>query len=227
MHASGEVGYLGMSNSAGDNDDLLGAVRSLYGSSEAIEAQEIRQRKNKGVDGNSLALVEALEVIFTSECLILSEYLEFIVPAINASFVLAMVHLPSAQYRGEIAGIARDNVGGMTPKILVYALLELVLFVALAVVARYNCRIHAPYQLAVLETQKSIISQTDRFDVDGADIRDTAQHYFRQNERMQYVVCGAPEKQPTRKYHRKERGISLSFILFVIVFVNIQASAKS
>ncbi|KAG1690049.1 hypothetical protein DVH05_001767 [Phytophthora capsici] len=107
---------------------------------------------------NSDALQEALEVLFTSEILILTEYLEVIVPLLYGTFLLAMVHLPSAQYHTEMVGVTRENVHSTVSRMFIYALLELLSFLLLVGIVKRNCCIDAMYQLAfVLETHRHVI----------------------------------------------------------------------
>ncbi|KAG7388227.1 hypothetical protein PHYPSEUDO_012885 [Phytophthora pseudosyringae] len=77
-------------------------------------------------------LHESLEMLFTTECIFLTEYFESIIPLIYASFVLMMVHRPSAKYHTELAGVTTENVSSTVTSVLVYALLELESFVVLA-----------------------------------------------------------------------------------------------
>jgi hypothetical protein len=103
-------------------------------------------------------LHETLEMLFTSECIVLTEYLESVIPLVYASFVLIMVHLPSARYHTELDGVTTENVGSTVSSIFVYALLELESFVVLAGMLRRNCGMRALYHLAfVLETQAMLI----------------------------------------------------------------------
>lgn len=107
---------------------------------------------------NGLVLHEALEALFTSECLVLTEYVEFTVPLLYAAFVLTMVNLSSVRYHSEMAGITVYNVNRSVSGICAYALLEFASFAALAVITKRNCGIRALYQLAfVLETQWSLV----------------------------------------------------------------------
>ncbi|ETP53396.1 hypothetical protein F442_01700 [Phytophthora nicotianae P10297] len=107
---------------------------------------------------NFNTLSEPLELLFTSECLVLTEYLETIIPIMYGCGILVMVNLPSAKYHSEMQGITLENVGGKVLGIFAYGLLELISFVALAVIMRRNCGIRALYQLAfVLETQMPLV----------------------------------------------------------------------
>ncbi|KAG6616687.1 uncharacterized protein IUM83_13118 [Phytophthora cinnamomi] len=104
------------------------------------------------------ALQEALEVLFASECIVLTEYVEVFVPIIYGAFILVMVHLPSAKYHTEMMGVTHENANNMVSRMFVYALLEFLSFVILAVVTKRICGIQIIYQLAfVLETQMASV----------------------------------------------------------------------
>jgi hypothetical protein len=110
------------------------------------------------VDGSVAALQEALEALFTAECLVLAEYLETFIPILYANYILVVVHLPSAKYHQEMQGLTAENVGGTVESIFLYAFLELLSFVVLAVIIQQNCGIQALYHLGfVLETQMSLV----------------------------------------------------------------------
>ncbi|RLN87525.1 hypothetical protein BBJ28_00025965 [Nothophytophthora sp. Chile5] len=103
-------------------------------------------------------LRETLEILFTTECIVLTEYVESVIPMFYANFILVMVRLPSAQYHTELAGMTRENVGATVNKVYVYALLEFASFVLLAVVMQRKCGVRALYHLSfVLETQMPLI----------------------------------------------------------------------
>ncbi|POM71424.1 Hypothetical protein PHPALM_12015 [Phytophthora palmivora] len=117
--------------------------------------------RKKSVFTASMVLKEALEVLFTSECLVLSEYMEVIVPTVYGLFVWTMVHLPSAEYHAELAGVNNDNVADIVSRIFAYAMMEFGSFVVLVVVKKRSCGINALYQLAfVLETQTLFVQST-------------------------------------------------------------------
>ncbi|KAG1686288.1 hypothetical protein DVH05_006730 [Phytophthora capsici] len=122
-----------------------------------IASGSSRKLRSSVVD-NSGALQEALEVLFTSEILILTEYLEVIVPLVYGTFILAMVHLPSAQYHTEMAGVTLENVHSTVSRMFIYTLLELFSFLLLVGIMKRNCCIDAVYQLAfVLKTHSHVI----------------------------------------------------------------------
>ncbi|KAE9083952.1 hypothetical protein PF007_g21696 [Phytophthora fragariae] len=103
-------------------------------------------------------LNETLEVLFTTECVVLTEYLESIIPVLYANFVLLFVHLPSARYHKDLVGITPDNVGSTVSNIFIYAALEFASFIFLIFMMMRNCRLKALYHLAfVLETQMLLV----------------------------------------------------------------------
>jgi hypothetical protein len=106
----------------------------------------------------SLALQRTLEILFRSECIILTEYLESFIPILYASFICVMVLLPSAKYHTELEGITRDNVQSTVQSVFLYGLLECASFLVLVVVIKRTLGMTALYHLAfVLETQMSLI----------------------------------------------------------------------
>jgi hypothetical protein len=110
------------------------------------------------VDDSAATLHEALQALFTAECLVLAEYLETFIPILYANYILVMVYLPSAKYHQEMQGVTKENAGGTVESVFLYGLLELVSFVALAVIMRRNCGIQALYHLGfVLETQTALV----------------------------------------------------------------------
>ncbi|ETL93116.1 hypothetical protein L917_08647 [Phytophthora nicotianae] len=95
----------------------------------------------------------ALKVLFTAECLVLSEYLETFVPVLYTIYIMVMVHLPSAKYHTELSGVTVDTIGSKIQGILAYGLLELLSFVALVALMRRGCGVRSLHHLAfVLET---------------------------------------------------------------------------
>ncbi|KAL3658524.1 hypothetical protein V7S43_016408 [Phytophthora oleae] len=103
-------------------------------------------------------LREGLEVLFTTECLVVAVYLEAAVPILYSGYMVAMVYFPSAQYHSEMAGITRVNVGSTVFPVFMFGLLQVVSFTLLAIVIKRNCGMRALWQLAfVLESQMSLV----------------------------------------------------------------------
>ncbi|KAG6958271.1 hypothetical protein JG687_00009502 [Phytophthora cactorum] len=107
---------------------------------------------------NTSSITTTLEVLFFSECLLLTEYLESIIPVLYGLFILLVVNLPSAPYHVDLIGINRDNVGDTLANVYIYAFLEFVSFVTLTLLMMRNCRLQALCHLAfVLETQMLLV----------------------------------------------------------------------
>lgn len=103
-------------------------------------------------------LHNTLEVLFTSECLLLAEYLEAIIPLLYGNYMLMMVHLPNTKYHTELSDITRGNVHSTVQTVFVYALLEFLSFATLVVLLQRNCGMRALHQLAfVLETHMPLV----------------------------------------------------------------------
>ncbi|RLN72148.1 hypothetical protein BBJ28_00021932 [Nothophytophthora sp. Chile5] len=101
---------------------------------------------------------ETLEMLFTSECLVLTEYLEATIPLLYGNFILMMVRLPNAKYHSELKGITRENVDATVHTVFIYAALEFLSFAVLATVLQRNCGMQVLYQLAfVLETHMPLV----------------------------------------------------------------------
>ncbi|RLN27118.1 hypothetical protein BBJ28_00022596, partial [Nothophytophthora sp. Chile5] len=103
-------------------------------------------------------LGETLEALFTSECIVLTAYLETFIPVFYGNFMLIMVRLPSAKYHTELTGVTAENVGTEVHTVFLFATLQLLSFVLLSTLIRRNLGMKSLYQLAfVLETQMELI----------------------------------------------------------------------
>ncbi|EGZ12706.1 hypothetical protein PHYSODRAFT_517031 [Phytophthora sojae] len=106
----------------------------------------------------SRILQRTLEILFRSECLVLTEYLGSFVPICYANFVCVMVQLPSVQYHTELDGITPATVRDTVQSVFTYGGLEIVSFLALLVVIQRTISLRALYHLAfVLETQMALV----------------------------------------------------------------------
>ncbi|GMF26375.1 unnamed protein product [Phytophthora lilii] len=148
---------------SGTANDVVATAKLAPGTlqqSTQIEMQsKVEKVRRRSPAANEATVIhDSLEVLFTSECLVLTEYVEIIIPSIYGLFILVMVHLPSAKYHSEMEGVTLETVGGMVSRIFVYALLELFSFTVLAIITKRNCGIHVLYQLAfVLETEMAFV----------------------------------------------------------------------
>ncbi|KAG3030990.1 hypothetical protein PC121_g6056 [Phytophthora cactorum] len=100
------------------------------------------------------SLRKILATLFTLECMILAEYIEFIIPLLYGNYVLMMVHLPSARYHTELTNVTMENVVSTVYMVFLYGLLEVGSFILLVLLLKRGCGMQALYHLAfVLETQ--------------------------------------------------------------------------
>eukprot|EP00644_Phytophthora_capsici_P001137 jgi/Phyca11/11896/fgenesh1_pm.PHYCAscaffold_86_\ len=105
-----------------------------------------------------LSQTMTFETLFTTECLIVTAYLEAFMPLFYCSYMMVMVNLQSAQYHTEMKGITRDNVVATILPLFVFGLLQIASFVLLVAMIKWNCGMQAIYQLAfVLENQRSLV----------------------------------------------------------------------
>ncbi|GMF38394.1 unnamed protein product [Phytophthora fragariaefolia] len=103
-------------------------------------------------------LLEALEVLFSVECLLLSAFLDTFVPFFYGIFMFVMVHLQSSKYHFELVGVTTDTIGDVVDSIFLFSFVGLVAFGLLATLIYRNLGMNALYHLAfVLETQMELI----------------------------------------------------------------------
>jgi hypothetical protein len=103
-------------------------------------------------------LRETLEVLYTTECLVLTAYLEAFIPTFYCMYMLLMVHFPNAKYHTELENVTRQNVNYTVTVVALFGLLQVVSFGLLGLLLRRKCGMNALYQLAfVLETQTALV----------------------------------------------------------------------
>ncbi|GMF50829.1 unnamed protein product [Phytophthora fragariaefolia] len=103
-------------------------------------------------------LRETLLVLFTSECVMLDEFLETVVPIFYGSLVLVVVHLPSAPYHTELIGFTTENVLGTVKGVFLYGILEFISLLLMVILLRRNSGIRGFHILAfVLETHMPLV----------------------------------------------------------------------
>ncbi|KAE8986929.1 hypothetical protein PF011_g19792 [Phytophthora fragariae] len=100
------------------------------------------------------SLRKTLSILFTIECIVLSEYVECIIPLLYSSYIVMMVKLISASYHTELTGVTETNVSSTVQTVIIYGFLELGSFVLFAFIVKKVCGIQVLYHLAfVLEAQ--------------------------------------------------------------------------
>ncbi|OWZ02928.1 hypothetical protein PHMEG_00025426 [Phytophthora megakarya] len=124
-----------------------------------VEENQPTEKQNSQLRTPSESILrESLEVIFTIECLVVTAYLEAIVPFFYTLYMLVMVYLPSAPYHTEMNGVTHENVGYTVLPVFIFGLLQVVSFFMLVAVIKRDCGVQVMYQLTfVLEAQRSMI----------------------------------------------------------------------
>jgi hypothetical protein len=103
-------------------------------------------------------LRDSLEVLFTIECLVVTAYLEAVIPFFYTTYILVMVHVPSARYHTEMNGVTRENVSATVFPVFIFGVLQVVSFALLLAVVKRNCGMQALSHLAfVLHAQSALI----------------------------------------------------------------------
>jgi len=134
------------------------AIRPVLPLARLAKAQATLPISGQQLTKNPSALEEALEMLFTIECIIVTAYLEVIVPLLYCCYMVVVVNLPNAKYHTEVAIVTRGQVGATVTPVFVFGLLQLVSFGLLAVLINKKCRMNILYHLAfVLETQAALI----------------------------------------------------------------------
>jgi hypothetical protein len=107
---------------------------------------------------HSNILREALEVLYTTECLVLTAYLEAFIPLFYCGYMVFMMNLPNAKYHTELKGVTRQNVEYTARVVFLFGLLQVVAFLLLLALVKRNCGVRILYNLAfVLETQMALV----------------------------------------------------------------------
>ncbi|GMF51413.1 unnamed protein product [Phytophthora fragariaefolia] len=103
-------------------------------------------------------LKEALEALFTIECIILTAYLEAAIPWFYCCYVLVLVNFPSAQYHTEMASITRENAAERVTPLFFFGLLQLISFGVLVQLIKHGSGMRAIHHLAfVLDNHMPLI----------------------------------------------------------------------
>ncbi|KAL3667560.1 hypothetical protein V7S43_007114 [Phytophthora oleae] len=128
------------------------------GSDKIQPADHSKARLQDSGSHRPTILLEVFETLFTTECLVVTAYLEAFMPLFYCSYMVVMVNLQSAQYHTEMKGITRDNVVVTILPLFVFGLLQIASCVLLVAMIKRNCGMQAIYQLAfVLESQRSLV----------------------------------------------------------------------
>ncbi|KAF4149410.1 hypothetical protein GN958_ATG01382 [Phytophthora infestans] len=141
-----------------DNNSGLSCLRRIFQQNGIHPITETMQSYAHTASSSATILLEALQILFTTECLVTTAYLEAFMPLFYSSYMVVMVHLPNVRYHLEMAKVTRENITSTVLPLVVFGLLQIVSLALLVVVIKRNCRLKPLYQLAfVLETQRSLV----------------------------------------------------------------------
>ncbi|ETI43391.1 hypothetical protein F443_11638 [Phytophthora nicotianae P1569] len=104
------------------------------------------------------SIQDALQALFHSEYVLLAEYVEFMVPILYALYLAVLFHLEVAAYYPHTATMTICKLKATVTNILIYAVLEVIMFGALLILLKRKFGFPPLYQLAfVLESQAPAI----------------------------------------------------------------------
>eukprot|EP00644_Phytophthora_capsici_P015643 jgi/Phyca11/121351/e_gw1.44.319.1 len=127
----------------------MGCLCDKYQQSDHAALQSAKVRR-----GTEEAAWEALRVLFHSEYLLLTEYVECVLPVLYAVYLALLFHLPVAAYYPQTASLTSEKMTKTVIGITLYASVELASFIGLVLLLRSKFGISPLHQLAfVLETQ--------------------------------------------------------------------------
>ncbi|KAF4036167.1 hypothetical protein GN244_ATG11809 [Phytophthora infestans] len=140
--------YIRRSNLVHPNQDTKELVNVAI-----AEENQTNEKENSRVnppENYPTMLIDSFEVLFTMECLVVTAYLEAVIPFFYTAYILAMMH--------QMNGVTSENVGSTVLPVFVFGLLQVMSFWMLVAVVKRNCGMQALYHLAfVLEAQRSMI----------------------------------------------------------------------
>lgn len=94
----------------------------------------------------------SLQLLYSSELLLLVEYYECAIPAMYAIYLVTLFHLPNSRFFPELASLSSEKLSQITSSIAMYALLELASLVCVHVAFKAKFNTSAFHQLGfVLE----------------------------------------------------------------------------
>jgi hypothetical protein len=91
---------------------------------------------------------DALQALFHSEYVVMAEYIECATPVLYAVYLAFLYHLPTAEYYPHTRSLTPGKFASTEANLILYALIELALFVALNVLLKRKLGFLPLYQLA-------------------------------------------------------------------------------
>eukprot|EP00644_Phytophthora_capsici_P019646 jgi/Phyca11/133656/e_gw1.623.2.1 len=141
-----------------ENKSFLTAVSRICRCGDKFQKQNRKKIQIRSCLHHNLATGTPLEILFTVECILLSAFLDAVVPHFYGIFMFVMVNFQSVKYHSELTGVTKETIGDVVDSIFVFSIVELAALCLVAVLVYRNLRINAMHHLAfVLETQTELI----------------------------------------------------------------------
>ncbi|TYZ59871.1 hypothetical protein PybrP1_011270 [[Pythium] brassicae (nom. inval.)] len=96
----------------------------------------------------------ATKALFMTECFVLVEYIEVVVPVVYCASTLLMFYLPNRAYYPHLAHLTQEELLGNVTQVLLYAALELLSFLAMGVAIKRQLGVAWMHQLAMVLTRQ-------------------------------------------------------------------------
>ncbi|KAF1786010.1 hypothetical protein GQ600_17297 [Phytophthora cactorum] len=97
---------------------------------------------------------DALQVMFHSEYILLSEYVECVLPVLYATYLAVLHHLPTAAYYPHMRSLTSEKLNVILQNMMLYGLVEFASFIGVTILLKRRFGFSPLYQVAfVLETQ--------------------------------------------------------------------------
>ncbi|OWZ19955.1 hypothetical protein PHMEG_0005713 [Phytophthora megakarya] len=98
------------------------------------------------------------QVLFTTEFIILIEFTEVIIPFIYSTYTIAMFQLPNRVFYPQIRALDDTSLVSMIGNIAIYGLMELLSFIAMAILLKKKLGVSVLHQLAfVLDRERRMV----------------------------------------------------------------------
>ncbi|TYZ67691.1 hypothetical protein PybrP1_006087 [[Pythium] brassicae (nom. inval.)] len=105
-----------------------------------------------------LFVQKTAKVLFMAEYAVLIEYTEVVTPVIYCAYILLMFYLPNREYYPQLVDTSSENLKSNLLNVLLYALIELLSFLAIGWVLRHKLGLTRTHQLTfVLATQWRLV----------------------------------------------------------------------
>ncbi|KAG1713412.1 hypothetical protein DVH05_001199 [Phytophthora capsici] len=133
-------------------------TKTMIKQTQILPVNSIVPKPHKASHATEETIQDALQKMFHSEYVLLSEYIEFVLPLLYAPYLAVLYHLPIAAYYPHTASMSPTQMNSAVRNILLFGMIEFVAFVILLAILRRRFGFSPLHQLAfVLETHSSAL----------------------------------------------------------------------